>query len=75
MSVSHEAFVREAVRNYANYHPIDLKTPREIQLDLLSITGDVHCFQPNCGDQDLCNLCGRHIRNPVHARREKVNAS
>ena len=54
-----------AIRRYASHQPLDLKTPSEIQADLLAIAGEPHRHKASVGD-DSCLLCGRDLRNEIH---------
>jgi len=54
-----------ALRRYANCQPLDLKTPQEIQRELLAIAGDKHRHVASIGD-DSCNICGRDLRDEIH---------
>ena len=55
-----------ALRRYAGLAPLDLKEPREIQSDLLSIAGDKHRHQASIANNDSCFICGRDLRDEVH---------
>ena len=59
--------LREALRSYANHHPLNLKSPRQIQQDLLAICGDKHMHV--AGIRDACAICHRDLRDDVHIRR------
>jgi len=57
--------LKAAIRRYASHQPLDLKTPRELQEELLAIAGEPHRHRASIGD-DSCLLCGRDLRNEVH---------
>lgn len=59
--------LRDSVRNYANHQPLDLKSPSEIQKDLLAMTGDRHRHMKSIGS-DSCLICGLDLRDPIHLR-------
>jgi len=68
-AIDENVLLRDAVRRYANYQPLDLKTPHELQTELLAIAGATHRHQASIGD-DSCFLCGRDLRDKVHSRSE-----
>lgn len=59
--------IKCAIRRYASHEPLELKSPREIQTDLLSIAGQEHRHRAKIGD-DSCLLCGRDMSHEVHKR-------
>lgn len=59
-----------AIRHYACQQPLDLKSAREIQADLLSIAGDEHYHVRSIGD-DRCLICGHDLRHEIHKRIER----
>ena len=58
--------LRETLRSYANHHPLNLKSPGQIQRDLLAICGDKHMHVAGIGD--TCAICHRDLRDDVHTR-------
>ena len=56
----------QAVRSYASHHPLNLKSPRQIQYDLLAICGDKHMHV--AGRHEECAICQRNFRDDVHIR-------
>jgi len=59
--------IEQAIRDYANHEPLDLKSAHEIQSDLLAIAGEKHIHKAGI-NSDACAICGRDIRNEVHYR-------
>jgi hypothetical protein len=59
--------LKSAILRYARHHPLDLRTLREFQEDLLSIAGKPHQHRNRglVGD-DSCLLCGRDLSDDVH---------
>lgn len=62
--------VSAALKRYASHQPLDLKTPREIQQDLLAIAGETHWHRASIGS-DECLICGRDLRDSVHRRQSE----
>ena len=58
--------LNEAVRSYVNHHLLNLKSPGQIQRDLLAICGDKHMHVAGIGD--TCAICHRDLRDDVHTR-------
>lgn len=61
--------VLTAIRRYANHQPLDVKSPREIQRELLAIAGDEHVHVASTSD--ACLICGRDLRDDVHIRADQ----
>lgn len=56
----------DAIRHYASHATLDLLHPSEIQRDLRAIAGERHMHRKSIGS-DACDLCGRDLRNEIHA--------
>jgi hypothetical protein len=59
--------IERALGRYADFAPLDLKRPSEIQNDLQSILGRPHLHDGRGTDKDECFLCCRDIRNEIHS--------
>ena len=57
--------IEKSLRRYAKYQPLDLLGTKQIQAELLMISGDAHDFRGNVG-VDECLLCGRERTNLIH---------
>lgn len=63
------ADMQTALWRYANHAPLDLKSPSEIQRDLLAIAGTPHIHVAGHSDGlhiDECALCGQDIHCKIH---------
>lgn len=62
-----KARICRALGQYARLAPLDLKSPGEIQRDLIAILGERHGHVASIGS-DECGLCGHDLRHGVHIR-------
>lgn len=62
-----ERTIVDAIRRYANHVPLDLKSPRQIQRELLGIAGDEHVYV-NRAVGDACLICGRDSLDDAHIK-------
>lgn len=59
-----------AIKDFANLHPIDLLSAREVQEQLLFLCGAKHHHVSTIGS-DQCFLCKHDLRHEIHLRQEK----